>query len=59
MSANAQRRQHRPPPPVAGLPAAGVDELDGVVIVTPVETLRDPLPAGLVEQLQALIAAGR
>jgi hypothetical protein len=56
MSEYAHRRQDRPPPSVARSPAAGVDERDGVIIVTPVETLRDPLPAGLVEQLEALIA---
>ena len=40
-------------PPPAGPPQAGVEERHGVVIVTPLGTLRDPLPAGLVEQLEA------
>jgi hypothetical protein len=40
-------------PPPAGPPQADVEERHGVVIVTPLGTLRDPLPAGLVEQLEA------
>jgi len=40
-------------PPLAGPPQAGVEERHGVVIVTPLGTLNDPLPAGLVEQLEA------
>jgi len=45
--------QHpRRDPPPAGPPQADVKERHGVVIVTPLETLRDPLPAGLVEQLE-------
>jgi hypothetical protein len=40
-------------PPRAGPPQAGVAERHGVVIVTPLGTLCDPLPAGLVEQLEA------
>jgi hypothetical protein len=40
-------------PPLAGPPPAGVEERHGVVIVTPLGTLHDPLPAGLVEQLEA------
>jgi hypothetical protein len=39
--------------PRAEPPEAGVEERHGVVIVTPLGTLRDPLPAGLVEQLEA------
>jgi hypothetical protein len=38
---------------LAGPPHAGVEERHGVVIVTPLGTLCDPLPAGLVEQLEA------
>lgn len=40
-------------PPLAGPPQAGVDERHGVVIVTPLGTLCDPLPAELVAQLEA------
>lgn len=39
--------------PPAGRPQAGVEERHGVVIVTPLGTLPDPLPAGLVEKLEA------
>ncbi len=53
-SDGAHRRQDPPPP--AGRPQAGVEDRHGVMIVTPVGTLRDPLPAGLVEQLEASIA---
>lgn len=35
-----------------------MDERDGVVVVTPVGALRDPLPVGLVERLEA-VTAGR
>jgi len=42
-------------PPSAGPPQADVEERHGVVIVTPLGTLRDPLPAGLVEQLEASV----
>jgi hypothetical protein len=55
MSESAQRSQDRPPRFVAGSPPAGVEERDGVIIVIPVGALRDPLPAGLVEQLEALM----
>lgn len=37
----------------AGAPRAGVMERDGVMIVTPLGTLRDPLPATLVDQVEA------
>lgn len=56
MSEIAHRSHDRHRQSAAGLLEAGVDERDGVVIVTPVGTLRDPLPAELVEQLEALIA---
>jgi hypothetical protein len=55
MSESARRSQDRHRQS-AGLLEAGVDERDGVVIVTPLGALRDPLPAELVEQLEALIA---
>jgi hypothetical protein len=40
-------------PLLAGPAQAGVEDRHGVVIVTPLGTLDDPLPAGLVEQLEA------
>lgn len=40
-------------PPPAGPPPAGVEDRLGVTIVTPLGSLRDPLPVGLVEQLEA------
>jgi hypothetical protein len=39
-------------PPPAGSSQADVEERHGVVIVTPLGTLRDPLPPRLVEQLE-------
>lgn len=39
-------------------PALRVDERDGVVIVTPVGALHDPLPVALVERLEA-VTSGR
>jgi hypothetical protein len=53
ISATSDEAHPRQDPPLAGSPHADVDERDGVVIVTPLGTLRDPLPAGLVEQLKA------
>ena len=58
-SATAQHSNERQPPrqdpPPAGCqPLAHVDQRDGVVIVTPLTTLGDPLPAGLVEQLETI-----
>jgi hypothetical protein len=35
---------------------AAVEQRHGVMIATPVGTLDDPLPAGLVDQLEALVA---
>jgi anti-anti-sigma regulatory factor len=40
---------------VAAPPEAVVGERDGVIIVTPLGALRDPLPVGLVDQLEAAI----
>jgi hypothetical protein len=51
----AHRRQD--PPPSPGPPQAGVEERHGVMIVTPFGTLPDPLPAGLVEQLEVSLEA--
>jgi hypothetical protein len=56
MSESAARRRDRPPRSAAGSPEAGVEERDGLIIVTPVGALRDPLPAGLVDQLEVVIA---
>lgn len=56
MSERTHWRQDWHRPSAAGSPQAGVEEREGVIIVTPVGALRDPLPAGLVEQLEALIA---
>jgi hypothetical protein len=56
MSERAHRRQDRRRPSAVGSPEADVEQRDGVIIVTPVVALRDPLPAGLVGQLEALIA---
>ena len=39
-----------------GPPDVGVEQRHGVIVVTPVGTLPDPLPAGLVGQLEASIA---
>jgi hypothetical protein len=40
-------------PPLSGPPQASVEERHGMVIVTPLGTLRDPLPVRLVEMLEA------
>jgi hypothetical protein len=45
------------PEPAAGPLDAGVKQRHGVIVVTPVGPLPDPLPAGLVEQLEMSIAA--
>ena len=50
-------RGQAPPPPKTGPPDAGVEQRHGVVVVTPIGTLPDPLPAGLVARLEASIAA--
>jgi hypothetical protein len=52
----AHRRQG-PPASTTAPPDAGVEQRDDVTVVTPVGTLPDPLPAGLVGQLEASIAA--
>jgi hypothetical protein len=52
----ADRRQG-PPPSKTAPPDAGVEQRHDVTVVTPVGTLPDPLPAGLVGQLEASIAA--
>ena len=52
-----ERRRSCPSPSQAGAPAVGVEQRHGVIVVTPVGTLPDPLPARLVEQLEASIAA--
>jgi hypothetical protein len=52
-----ERRRSCPSPSQAGAPAVGVEPRHGVIVVTPVGTLPDPLPAGLVEQLEASIPA--
>ncbi len=46
-----------PPPSQTAPPDAGVEQRHDVTVVTPVGTLPDPLPAGLVGQLEASIAA--
>jgi hypothetical protein len=54
------QRAHRrlgPPPSKTAPPDAGVEQRHDVTVVTPVGTLPDPLPAGLVGQLEASIAA--
>ena len=52
-TATGDRAHPSQDPPPAGPPRARVEERHGVMIVTPLGTLRDPLPAGLVEQLEA------
>jgi hypothetical protein len=54
-TATSQAAQQRQVPSPAGPPQAGVEERDGVIVVTPLGTLSDPLPAGLVQQLEASI----
>ena len=54
-TATSQAAQQRQDPPSAGPPQAGVEERHDVIVVTPLGTLRDPLPAGLVQQLEASI----
>jgi hypothetical protein len=51
----APRRQG-PPPSQTAPPDAGVEQRHDVTVVTPVGTLPDPLPAGLVGQLEASLA---
>jgi hypothetical protein len=46
-----------PLPPKTGTLDAGVEQRHDVTVVTPVGTLPDPLPTGLVRQLEASIAA--
>jgi len=55
-SDEAHRRQD-PQPSAAGPPDAGVEQRHGVIVVTPVGTLPDPLPAGLVQRLETSILA--
>jgi hypothetical protein len=51
-------RAHRqPPPPTTAPPDAGIKQRQGVIVVTPLETLPEPLPAQLVAQLEASVAA--
>jgi hypothetical protein len=51
-------RAHRqPPPPTTAPPDAGIEQRQGVIVVTPLETLPEPLPAQLVAQLEASVAA--
>jgi hypothetical protein len=54
-TATSQAAQQRQDPPPAGPPQAGVEERPDVIVVTPLGTLRDPLPARLVQQLEASI----
>lgn len=56
-TSDGAHRRKAPPPPKTGPPDAGVEQRHGVIVVTPVGTLPDPLPDGLVAQLEASIAA--
>ena len=56
-TSDGAHRGRAPSPSQAGAPAVGVEPRHGVIVVTPVGTLPDPLPAGLVGQLEASIAA--
>jgi hypothetical protein len=58
MTQPAYRGPDGPRRSVVGSPEAGVGERDGVIIVTPLGALRDPLPAALVDQLEAAIRSG-
>lgn len=53
-TSEAQQGEDRPS--WVGPPPATVEERDDVMIATPVGALCDPLPAGLVDQLEALVA---
>lgn len=58
MSEDAPRSEHRSGPSTAPSPDICVDERHGVVMVTPVGALRDPLPMAVVERIEA-VTAGR
>ena len=55
-SATGQTQQRKTLPLSVGPLRATVEQRQGVMIVTPVGTLQDPLPAGLVDQLETLVA---
>ena len=58
-TATSFRTHHRqsPLPARAGTPDVRVESREGVIVISPLGTLPDPLPAGLVAQLEASIAA--
>jgi hypothetical protein len=54
---DATHRRQIPLPPETATLDVSVESRDGVIVVTPLGPLPDPLPAGLVAQLEASIAA--
>jgi hypothetical protein len=58
-TATRDATHHRPAPlpPRTGTLDVSVESREGVIVMTPIGTLPDPLPAGLVAQLEVSIAA--
>jgi hypothetical protein len=56
-AATGQTQQRKEQPLWVGPLRAAVEQRHGVMIATPLGTLHDPLPTGLVDQLEALVAA--
>ena len=56
-TSDATPRRQTLPPPRTGTLDVSVESGEGVIVVTPLGTLPDPLPAGLVARLEASIAA--
>ena len=56
-TSDATHHRQTPLPPRTGTLDVSVESGEGVIVVTPLGTLPDPLPAGLVAQLEASIAA--
>jgi hypothetical protein len=56
-TSDATHHRQTPLPPRTGTLDVSVESGEGVIVMTPLETLPDPLPAGLVARLEASIAA--
>jgi hypothetical protein len=56
-TSDATHHRQTPLPPTTGRLDVRVESCEGVIVMTPLGTLPDPLPAGLVAQLDASIAA--
>jgi hypothetical protein len=56
-TSDATRRRQIPLPPRTGTLDVGIESREGVIVMTPLGPLPDPLPAGLLAQLEASMAA--